>query len=191
MPWTRCRVSRGFTLIELLVTLAVAAVILALAAPSFSNLVAQNRITTQTNVLIGGLNLAKSEAVRRGYAVALRSLSNDNLFDGWQVFSNQAADGIIPATVTAANGTVITQSQAMGVARITRGTLNGDNFTANAGTGSGVEYVLLNARGGVAQAPVVFKVCSAANPKVVGRLIQITAVGQISLVSTDAKCTPS
>jgi type IV fimbrial biogenesis protein FimT len=187
MPCTRRRIFQGFTLIELLVTVSVIAVLLALAAPAFSKIVAQNRITTQTNVLIGGLNLAKSEALRRGYTVALRSLSNDNLFDGWQVFSNQTADGALPSTASPANGSVITKSQAMGVARITRGSLSGASFTPSV-SGSGAEYVLFNARGGMAQAPVVFRVCSAANTKVAGRLVQITAVGQISLLSTDANC---
>ena len=58
--------SRGFTLIELMVTLTVMAILLSIAAPSFTSLMAANRMSTQTNEFIGALNLARSEAVRRG-----------------------------------------------------------------------------------------------------------------------------
>lgn len=59
------RVSRGFTLIELMVTLAVLAIIVGIAAPSFATLVQGNRSATVSQELLGALQLARSEAVKR------------------------------------------------------------------------------------------------------------------------------
>ncbi len=60
----------GFTLIELMITLAVAAVLLVLAVPSFRETIAENRLTVANNELVGALNLARLEAVKRGVPVA-------------------------------------------------------------------------------------------------------------------------
>lgn len=57
--------SSGFTLIELVVTLTVAAVLAAIAIPSFQNMMLSNRLSTSANAMVNALNLAKSEAVKR------------------------------------------------------------------------------------------------------------------------------
>ncbi len=47
-------------------TLAIAAVVLSIAVPSFNNLVQNERLTTQANDLIAAISLARSEAAKRG-----------------------------------------------------------------------------------------------------------------------------
>ncbi|WP_172437175.1 GspH/FimT family pseudopilin [Lysobacter enzymogenes] len=54
----------GFTLIELLVTIAVAAILLALALPSFTAALRSNRVSSATNLTLASLNLARAEALR-------------------------------------------------------------------------------------------------------------------------------
>ncbi len=59
------RRSAGFTIIELMFTVFIAAVLLAIAVPSFRGMMASNRLVTQTNDLIGAMNYARSEAITR------------------------------------------------------------------------------------------------------------------------------
>lgn len=55
----------GFTLLELMITLAVLAILTALAVPSFQTLLERNRLTSATNDLLGAFMMARSNAVTR------------------------------------------------------------------------------------------------------------------------------
>jgi len=57
---------RGFTLLELMVTVAVLSILLTMGVPAFGDLVRNNRITAQANQLVSAINIARSEAVKRG-----------------------------------------------------------------------------------------------------------------------------
>lgn len=59
----------GVTLIELLVTLAVVAILLTLGVSGFRTLIANAKMTTAANSLIGHLQFARSEAVKRNQKV--------------------------------------------------------------------------------------------------------------------------
>lgn len=61
----------GFTLIELMVTVAIIAIALTIGVPSFQQVIMNNRMATQANDLLGSMNLARSEAVKRGQRVVL------------------------------------------------------------------------------------------------------------------------
>ena len=56
--------SRGFTLIELMVTVAVLVILLTIGVPSMTNWIDSNRATATANNIVGGLQYARSEAVR-------------------------------------------------------------------------------------------------------------------------------
>ena len=62
---------RGFTLIELMVVVAVAAVILGLAVPSFAEFIARSRVISATNDLMAFVNYGRSEAIKRGQRVVI------------------------------------------------------------------------------------------------------------------------
>lgn len=57
--------TQGFTLIELMIALVIGAIIVMLAAPSFKNATSANLASTQANLLVSSINLARSEAVKR------------------------------------------------------------------------------------------------------------------------------
>ncbi len=66
---------KGFSLIELLVTLALSAVLLGLAAPSFSTWLQNSRIRLTAESIVSGLQYAKSEATARNTAVRFQLTS--------------------------------------------------------------------------------------------------------------------
>lgn len=61
----------GFTSVELIMVMAILAILMALAAPSFRNVLATQSIALQTSELAGVVRLARLEAVRRGQPVTI------------------------------------------------------------------------------------------------------------------------
>ncbi|HMO49091.1 MAG TPA: GspH/FimT family pseudopilin [Rubrivivax sp.] len=74
--------AHGFTLVELLVTAAVLAVGLSLAAPAFTQQIANYRVRGAAESIVNGLNYARAEAVRRNGPV---SFTLDSSGPGWTV----------------------------------------------------------------------------------------------------------
>lgn len=62
---------RGLTLIELMVTIAVLAILISIAVPSFTTMIRNNSSLALGEELVVALNYARSEAVKRGARVAL------------------------------------------------------------------------------------------------------------------------
>jgi type IV fimbrial biogenesis protein FimT len=89
----------GFTLIELMVVLAVAAIIAAISAPSFADMIRNHRLTTQANLILSELYYARSEAIRRGLQISIRrnSANNNDWTEGWQVFTDVNGNGSLDA----------------------------------------------------------------------------------------------
>lgn len=83
---------RGFTLIELMITVAVGTILLTMAVPSFNSLIRDNRLTTQANEFISALNLARSEAIKRGLNVTVTP-SAGNWNNGWTVATTNPNTG--------------------------------------------------------------------------------------------------
>lgn len=100
----------GFTLPELLVTLAVAAILFGMAAPSFADFIRQHRMSTTTSRLVGDLGLARSEAIKRnaGMLVCPRNASGTacatgtNWSGGWLVCIDVDADGSCDTSTSSA-----------------------------------------------------------------------------------------
>jgi type IV fimbrial biogenesis protein FimT len=76
---------KGFTLIELMLTLLVMAIVLTLAVPSFTGIIRNTRATTDVNTLVSALQLARSEAVKRGTEVSVTATDATSLASGYCV----------------------------------------------------------------------------------------------------------
>ena len=80
--------TQAFTLIELVMTMAIAGILVTIAIPSFNSIITSSRLTSYANDLVGALNLARSEAVRRGVQVIVSNNMNTGLThweSGWTV----------------------------------------------------------------------------------------------------------
>ncbi|MDH5325358.1 MAG: GspH/FimT family pseudopilin [Gammaproteobacteria bacterium] len=93
--------SSGFTLIELLVALAIVAIVASQAVPNFRVMIQNNKLIAQKNEFITTINLARSEAVKRGNRITVCASSNQSSCNstdwsqGWIVFSDIDADTVL------------------------------------------------------------------------------------------------
>lgn len=88
----------GFSLIELMVTIAIVAILLAVAFPSFEGSLRSNRVATGTNELLASLSLARSEAIRNPAGAALCTSTDGaacggDWNDGWLVWLDLNQNG--------------------------------------------------------------------------------------------------
>jgi type IV fimbrial biogenesis protein FimT len=85
----------GFTLVELLITIVVLTILLAVGVPAFQSFIKNNRVTAQANDLASTIQLARSEALKRGTNVVVCASNDqatctgkDTWASGWIVFSD-------------------------------------------------------------------------------------------------------
>jgi len=70
---------RGFTLVELLIAVAVIAIILVIAAPSFRDMILMQRLRSITAQLVTDLQFARNEAVSRGTLLRVSFRTNADM----------------------------------------------------------------------------------------------------------------
>ncbi len=122
---------QGFTLLEVLMTVAVLAILVALAAPSFKNLMDRNAVTTQANEIMANILLARSEAVKRDQGVVVRRRSGS-----WQ-------NGLIVFADLNNNNTYQAASEAPLIVQH----LTPNNPVTITGSGAATVFIRFNSRG--------------------------------------------
>ena len=91
----------GFTLIELLVVIGIAAILVSIAVPNFSQMVGQQRVKAAATNFKGAVALARSEARKTGLNTSIRQIGKTSktlnaegtpeswkkMSDGWHVYN--------------------------------------------------------------------------------------------------------
>lgn len=186
--------ARGFTLVELMIVLAIAAILLTLAVPSFTDFVKNNRMVAQNNDFVTALNLARSEAIRRGSRVTVCS-SGDGATcaaggweQGWIVFVDANGDGTV-------------DDPDNGILRVHGPLAGGTTLTGVAALATHISYTALGTTrpigGGAAATQVgALVLCDDRGFGNKARAIQINSTGRVSSTVADeagsgaTSCTP-
>lgn len=192
----------GFTLIELMIAIAVAAILITLATPSFRLLIQNNRISGAANDFVTALNLARGEAIKRGATVficrtddpqaappdcqrANNGWHDGNWSTGWLIYA--VPTDTIAAAADYVDGTdvlVRLGEGAVGDIRITSET----NGIGNQRLGYSADGMLFGAN------DAAYAVCDDRNESA-GRLIHIPITGRPSVEETtaaaDKDCSPT
>ncbi|WP_267897413.1 GspH/FimT family pseudopilin [Dyella solisilvae] len=113
---TARRAQRGFTMAELMITVAVAATLTAMAVPAFSNMINANRLTTAANAMIGALNTARMEAIKRNGSVQFCSNSaSSNNSDVLGTACGTSAGAVVELTGAATASSVLAPPTALSI----------------------------------------------------------------------------
>ncbi len=100
-PVCKRRFSAAFTLIELMITISVAAILVAVAAPSFQSLILNARLSGKKNEFIYALNFARSTALAQNssivvcpYSAAGSTFCGASWNSGWIIKKTDPSSGV-------------------------------------------------------------------------------------------------
>jgi type IV fimbrial biogenesis protein FimT len=171
--------ARGFTLIELLVTMSIAAILIMVVAPSFSEVIMSNKLAAFANNFVASAQLARSEAIKRNATVRVcRSADGATCAtggtwqQGWIVFHD-------------ANNNA-TRDPGETLIRVQQALSSDYRFT-------GDSYSLAFASIGAGVSPANLTLCRAdPTPGQQERIIVVSATGRTSVTTTHTgACSPS
>lgn len=107
--------SKGFTLIEVLVTVLIVGILASVASPVYRSLIVSTRLSGEMNALIGALNVARSEAQKRGQTVSICAgtalVCTTDWTAGWLVLLDSTPKQQLLVRAALSSGDTITNSE--------------------------------------------------------------------------------
>jgi len=169
---------------ELMVTIAIAGILLGIAIPSFTSIISSNRLTAYTNELVTALNLARSEAVKRGVQVTVRNKGASTHWEsGWDVFvdinGNETFNDASPSTPCAAGQDCLLRTYAALPSGYTLTTGNSTYKDYAAYLPNGLSNMVVGDK---------FTLCNGSGSALPRRTITINATGRPSVDTTPGTC---
>lgn len=171
------RQQRGFSLIELMVAVAVLAVLLGIAIPSFEAFSLSSKLRSHGTSLAASALLARSEAIKRNLAVRLCVSS-----DGTNCGSGDWEQGWVVLTGSSGSGTVLHR----------QGAIPGGYVIDAKNSGTDVDVVIFQPSG-VGSTQASLRICRA-TPSAGSqeRVVAISATGRTTVTkTTDGTCSAS
>ena len=108
---------KGFSLIELMVVITVLGIMITIGLPGFSTMIASMRLDAEINDVLRALNVARSEAVKRGLPVSVCPGNGNSCgagtswSAGWMVLLNDTTNQQLLLTAPYSRGDTLTSSQ--------------------------------------------------------------------------------
>ncbi len=186
------KTNHGYSIIELISTLVLATFLLAVGIPRLNVFFDSNRMVSNTNNLVSAIQIARSEAIKRGQRVTVCKSANADAGapkcstsggweTGWIVFEDTAGDG----DFSSATDTILRRQAGV----------DGATTTIRTGSPTVSDYIMFTSRGipktttGGAQSGT-FRVCddrgmTNVSGNVIARGVVLNAAGRVRL-SKDA-----
>jgi len=163
----------GFSLIELMIAVGIAGILLALAAPSLTRIIARQRISATASDFSADLALARSEAARTGSSVGVCASADGascggSWTDGWVVWVDRNSNGSIDSTE----------------AGVVRSRLSG-RATPTVTESASASSVVFGASGALRSPARTWTICV---PGEIGKVVAVMVGGPINVYATTASC---
>jgi type IV fimbrial biogenesis protein FimT len=171
----------GVTLIELTMTMAIVAVLMAVAIPSFQYVTNANRISSEANALLGDMQFARGEAIKQGLTVIVCTSSNQTSCSG---SANWQSGWIVYVDINN-SGTLDTGDPVVRVAKAFHGT---DTFTDKT---NGTKSVSFNREGFAPGGAVTINLHDSTSNSKWTRCMKIGTVGMLMTTTYSAATTPT